>query len=144
MTAKTTLYRHYNANNDLLYVGVSLNALLRLTQHERSGASWFWDIARIEVQHFDNRGAALHAEAEAIQREAPIYNVKSSMPDPRFDADDAESNPYLGLKETKIRLTDEQRQRIEALAGKNRMAAFIREAIENELDRREANPAPKT
>lgn len=45
--------------------------------------------------------------------------------------------PPLNVKETKVRLTDEQRQRIEALVGPNRMAAFIREAIERELERRE-------
>lgn len=45
--------------------------------------------------------------------------------------------PPLGVKETKVRLTPEQIARIEALVGKNRMAAFIREAIEAELKRRE-------
>jgi hypothetical protein len=40
-------------------------------------------------------------------------------------------------RETKVRLTDEQRQRIESLVGPNRMAEFIREAIERELKRRE-------
>jgi len=45
--------------------------------------------------------------------------------------------PPLNVKETKVRLTEEQRQRIEALVGPNRMAAFIREAIDNELERRE-------
>lgn len=49
--------------------------------------------------------------------------------------------PPINLKsqtrETKVRLTDDQRQRIEAVAGPNRMAEFIREAIERELKRRE-------
>lgn len=45
--------------------------------------------------------------------------------------------PPLHVKETKVRLTDEQRRRIEALVGPNRMAEFIREAIEAELKRRE-------
>lgn len=45
--------------------------------------------------------------------------------------------PPLGVKETKVRLTPEQIARIEAIAGPNRMAAFIREAIEAELKRRE-------
>lgn len=45
--------------------------------------------------------------------------------------------PPLNVKETKVRLTDEHRQRIEAIVGPNRMAAFIREAVENELERRE-------
>lgn len=46
--------------------------------------------------------------------------------------------PPLHVKETKVRLTDEQRARIEALAGPNRMAAFIREAVDNEIERQEA------
>lgn len=48
--------------------------------------------------------------------------------------------PPLNVKETKVRLTDEQRHRIEALVGPHRMAMFIREAIDNELARREAKP----
>lgn len=48
--------------------------------------------------------------------------------------------PPLHVKETKVRLTDDQRRRIEALVGANRMAAFIREAVEAELKRREKAP----
>ncbi|WP_091444330.1 hypothetical protein [Ancylobacter rudongensis] len=46
--------------------------------------------------------------------------------------------PPLHVKETKVRLTDEQRARIEALVGPNRMATFIREAVEEKLKREEA------
>lgn len=46
--------------------------------------------------------------------------------------------PPLGVKETKVRLTLDQIARIDAIAGPNRMAQFIREAIDNELKRREA------
>jgi len=45
--------------------------------------------------------------------------------------------PKLEGKPTQIRLTTNQRQDIEALVGPNRMAEFIREAVENELTRRE-------
>ena len=45
--------------------------------------------------------------------------------------------PPLQVKETKVRLTDEQRQRIAALVGTYGMASFIREAVEAELERRE-------
>lgn len=45
--------------------------------------------------------------------------------------------PSLGVKETKVRLTDEQRERIQKLVGDTGMAAFIREAVERELKRRE-------
>jgi predicted DNA-binding protein len=46
--------------------------------------------------------------------------------------------PSLGVKATVVRLSDEVRARIEKLVGKNQMATFIREAIEEELKRREA------
>lgn len=43
--------------------------------------------------------------------------------------------PSLNVKETKVRLTDEQRAKITAIVGPNRMAVFIREAIEEKLAR---------
>lgn len=51
--------------------------------------------------------------------------------------------PPLNVRETKVRLSDEARRRIEALVGANRMAGFIREAVDNELDRRERSPDSK-
>ncbi len=51
--------------------------------------------------------------------------------------------PSLSVKETKVRLSDDARRRIEALVGPNQMAAFIREAVENELARREAEAEKK-
>lgn len=48
--------------------------------------------------------------------------------------------PPLNVKETKVRLTDEQRARIEALVGTYGMSKFIREAVDRELERREAEP----
>jgi Arc/MetJ-type ribon-helix-helix transcriptional regulator len=45
--------------------------------------------------------------------------------------------PPLNLKPTVVRLSKETLKRIEALVGKNRMAEFIREAVERELKRRE-------
>ena len=45
--------------------------------------------------------------------------------------------PPLGMKATQVRLPADLRARIEALVGQNQMAKFIREAIENEIYRRE-------
>lgn len=45
--------------------------------------------------------------------------------------------PALHMEATVIRLSKEDRDRIEALVGKRRLAVFIREAIERELERRE-------
>jgi hypothetical protein len=43
---KTSLYRHFDADGVLLYVGVSLWAVSRLTQH-RHGSRWFHKIANV-------------------------------------------------------------------------------------------------
>jgi Arc/MetJ-type ribon-helix-helix transcriptional regulator len=45
--------------------------------------------------------------------------------------------PPLNVRATQVRLTEDVRRRIQALVGAHRMSAFIREAIENELRRRE-------
>lgn len=51
--------------------------------------------------------------------------------------------PPLNVKETKIRLTPETKERIVALVGNYQIAAFIREAIERELTRQESEHAEK-
>jgi Arc/MetJ-type ribon-helix-helix transcriptional regulator len=45
--------------------------------------------------------------------------------------------PPMQLKPTVVRLPIEALERIESLVGKNRMAEFIREAVDRELKRRE-------
>ncbi|MGE6694998.1 hypothetical protein ACQKE8_21380 [Sphingobium limneticum] len=57
-----------------------------------------------------------------------------------LDSDDAMGRPPLGMKPTTIRLPVETLQRVEALVGNRRIALFIREAVENELARRDAPP----
>ena len=49
----------------------------------------------------------------------------------------------IATKPTMVRLTEDVRQRIEAIAGPKRMAEFIREAVEGELKRRERERAKK-
>lgn len=46
--------------------------------------------------------------------------------------------PPLHLKQTNIRVSEEAQKRIEALVGSRGMAAFIRAAIDEKLDREEA------
>jgi len=57
------------------------------------------------------------------------------------DSQVAMGRPPLGMKPTTVRLSAETISRIEALVGNRRVALFIREAVENELQRRE-NPEP--
>ena len=55
-----------------------------------------------------------------------------------FGTHDLMGRPALGLKQTSVRLPVDTLRRIEAVAGKHQLAAFIRQAVENELKRREA------
>ena len=71
---KTYLYRHFNAAGELLYVGVSLSAVARLSCHSRT-SPWYPMIARVTVEPFRSRRAALEAEQVAIRTERPRYNV---------------------------------------------------------------------
>jgi hypothetical protein len=73
----TQLYRHYGADGELQYIGISLSAPQRLVQH-RGRAHWFDQIVRVEMQSFATRHEAAAAEKAAIEREAPKYNIQFS------------------------------------------------------------------
>ena len=78
----TNLYRHFDKEGSLLYVGISLSAVNRLSGHS-SGSRWFSEIARVEISNFDTKEAARDAEIEAIKRENPKYNLRHAMkPEP--------------------------------------------------------------
>lgn len=73
---KTSLYRHFDAEGNLLYIGISLSALNRLSQHA-DNSHWFEKISNVTIQHFPNRSAALVAEALAIAKENPAFNINN-------------------------------------------------------------------
>ncbi|QAZ38469.1 hypothetical protein C1M51_02980 [Methylibium sp. Pch-M] len=70
----TALYRHFDGGDVLLYVGISLSPIYRLSSH-RSGSSWAEKIARVSIEWFQTRAEALQAEAYAIATERPAHNV---------------------------------------------------------------------
>lgn len=71
---RTALYRHFAADESLLYVGVSLSWPERTKAHSRK-AEWFEQIARVSIEWFETREAALQAERMAIKSERPKFNV---------------------------------------------------------------------
>lgn len=68
-----SVYRIYDHNNNLLYVGISVRVRSRVREHYL-GAPWRLAIHRVEVEHGLTKGQALVAEREAIISEAPIHN----------------------------------------------------------------------
>lgn len=70
---RTVLYRHYDRNAVLLYVGITNHALNRLSNH-RTGSSWFENVACSTYEWFNTRAGALAAERRAIENEKPLFN----------------------------------------------------------------------
>jgi predicted GIY-YIG superfamily endonuclease len=74
----TALYRHFDAEKRLLYVGISLSASRRLSQHMRD-SKWARAITSIEIEHFETRSQAVEAERRAILAEKPLWNVLHNL-----------------------------------------------------------------
>jgi predicted GIY-YIG superfamily endonuclease len=68
------LYRHYDVDGNLLYVGVSLNAVARFVQH-RATKNWVDEVTMITIEAYPTREAAFKAERLAIQTERPKHNA---------------------------------------------------------------------
>jgi predicted GIY-YIG superfamily endonuclease len=68
-----TLYRFFNANNELLYVGITNNPFNRFSGHSKD-KEWFKEITHSTMEHYPNRLAVDRAETMAIKSEKPKYN----------------------------------------------------------------------
>jgi hypothetical protein len=69
-----TLYRFFDAEKRLLYVGISMKPWERFKQHKRQ-KPWWDDVALITKENYANRSAVANAERLAIKTEKPIYNI---------------------------------------------------------------------
>jgi excinuclease UvrABC nuclease subunit len=73
-----TLYRFYDAQGVLLYVGITKFFEPRLKQHYKN-AEWFFDTASVKLEHFQTRQEVERAETQAIEQESPLYNIAKSV-----------------------------------------------------------------
>lgn len=70
----TTLYRFYDRDGRLLYVGITEKAWQRFKSHQRS-KEWWTDSERAHLEHFETRKEAMRAELHAIKTERPLFNI---------------------------------------------------------------------
>lgn len=75
------LYRHFDKRGRLLYVGISASAVQRLARHKIT-SEWFSAIAFVKIERFSTRAAAQQAEAAAIPKERPRYDIVHNLTDP--------------------------------------------------------------
>lgn len=71
------LYRFLDANDRLLYIGISLNAVQRAVNH-RNQKNWWNDVNRMDIEHLNcqTRDQAEAIEAAAIIAERPLHNIE--------------------------------------------------------------------
>lgn len=65
---ETALYRHFDKDGVLLYIGISLNPFNRLNQHFIV-SEWVTEITDIKIEWYDTREEAVEAERQAIKME---------------------------------------------------------------------------
>jgi excinuclease UvrABC nuclease subunit len=71
----TTVYQCFDADDNLLYVGIATSWPSRFLAHKH-GSSWFASVARLELEHYDSREDARRREKELVQTTAPIHNIR--------------------------------------------------------------------
>ena len=69
-----TLYRAYDSDGILLYIGQSISALTR-TGHHAKYASWFRYCYSLTFQRYADKEVLAIAEKTAIEKEKPVFNV---------------------------------------------------------------------
>ena len=73
MSSEQTLYRFWAAD-ELLYIGISVDAFKRAKQHSRA-AAWWGEADKVTFQKYPNRRSVSLAESAAVKAEHPKYNI---------------------------------------------------------------------
>lgn len=94
---RTALYRFYDADERLLYVGITNDPWRRWRQHVQEKA-WYPQVKHQAVTWYDSRITAEMAERVAIRHERPCFNIAGAvrpveeeapeMPEEEASADD--------------------------------------------------------
>jgi predicted GIY-YIG superfamily endonuclease len=72
------LYRIFDKNDQLLYIGITSARKMRFQAHARI-QPWWWRARTFTQESYSDRDSAARAEWDAIRREVPIYNVIGNL-----------------------------------------------------------------
>ena len=78
MSKKPAVYRMFDADGVLIYIGYSTNVLRRIYSY--TDFTWYRRIATVKIEHFKTKKEAQQAEKDAIFNESPLYNVSCQNP----------------------------------------------------------------
>jgi len=79
MAGRCALYRHFDTEGTLLYVGISMRPITRTKEHVTL-SGWAEQIANVTIEYFPTRKEAMEAEARAVQTEGPLHNIRLRKP----------------------------------------------------------------
>jgi hypothetical protein len=120
----TSLYRHFDGDGRLLYVGISRDAIRRLGEHGR--AKWADRITRVDIEKFTTRQEAIDAGRRAIRDEAPECNLQS--------------NPAIPSKSkgtsVNVRVSSMLREKLEGLATdeKRTLSGYVLKLLQEHVE----------
>ena len=69
------LYRCFDKDSALIYVGMSISIRRRLSQHINK-AGWFSEVSEIKISRYPDGEQCRAAEKHAIRNECPKYNIQ--------------------------------------------------------------------
>ena len=100
-TSRTALYRLYDIDDRLLYIGIAVDPETRMRVHSRE-KTWWPLVAQRSIEWFTDRPAAEVAERVAIVAEKPVHNVSHSTTRQRGDAKHEYRSPYPKPRQVRI------------------------------------------
>jgi len=82
-SSEAAVYRIYDANDQLLYVGLTNDTTTRWYDHATRKPWWKTEAHRYEARWYATRAIARAEEIKAIRTERPRYNVSEAVRPPR-------------------------------------------------------------
>jgi predicted GIY-YIG superfamily endonuclease len=73
----TALYRFFDAEGGLLYIGITASVPSRISEHSRK--AWCWQAASVTLDWYPSASLARAAERIAIQTEQPRHNIAGRL-----------------------------------------------------------------
>lgn len=142
MSDRTALYRLFDEAGSLLYVGITNDPETRWAYHARQ-KEWWPDVCHRTVQWKATRAEAEAAEAEAIGRENPRWNVIRPASDGRMLHGRKGGRPSTGKTPLrKLRAADALWNAVKAKASAE--GRTITDVVVTALHRYASTPASQT
>lgn len=129
MSRPTALYRLYDADETLVYLGIAYDPDVRWYQHSRD-KKWWTNVARKTVEWHPDRDTAEAAELAAIRTETPLHNsrgVERPEPAPALATDGVQDIPATIARPLLTRLIEQVREDglVSALTVRGRRRAYV-------------------